>query len=482
MLSQIQSLSRPFLFLDVLLTAIAFLSAYLAEIIIFPGFIRDAGFHPEYGITLLLAVIIWYLVLKHSFVYTFYVSSPHLKGCIYNLIKSIALCAFILLFFLYFFNLREISRLTLLLFIVLNVTLLVAYRYLVYRFSDFFFRKKYLRFNILLVVIGSKTAARELTEKIQQEASRIKILGCVDIDKKRIGLEITDGIKVIGTLENLDNILVENAVDELIFAMPVDEIVDVEHYLAFAETLGIKVRILPHWHLRRILSSRPDHYYMGYEEFFREPTFLLTPAPGKKWSLSIKTAVDYVLASVMLLFLLPVMAAIALSVKLFSPGPVFFKQKRCGLYGRVFTMYKFRTMVNDAEMMSYEMTRLNESMGPVFKIKDDPRIIPYIGKFLRRSALDELPQLYNVLRGEMSLVGPRPPIPEEIKNYELWQRRRLSMKPGLTCLWQITPDRNDVDFEQWMRMDLEYIDNWSLTLDLKILLKTVRAVLTGSGR
>jgi len=182
------------------------------------------------------------------------------------------------------------------------------------------------------------------------------------------------------------------------------------------------------------------------------------------------------------ILLLPFFPIIAGLIKLSSRGPVFFRQKRCGLNGRKITVFKFRTMAADAEDRRGQLESLNELDGPVFKIKKDPRIIPFLGTFLRKTGLDELPQLLNVLKGEMSLVGPRPPIPEEVEKYDFWQRRRLSMKPGITCLWQCTPDRNDVCFHDWMNMDLQYIDNWSLMLDFKILCKTAVVVLTGQGR
>ena len=139
-------------------------------------------------------------------------------------------------------------------------------------------------------------------------------------------------------------------------------------------------------------------------------------------------------------------------------------------------------MVDGAEAKREDLNHLNETDGPVFKIKNDPRIIPYVGTFLRKTSLDEIPQLINIFRGEMSLVGPRPPIPSEVEQYDMWQRRRLSMKPGLTCIWQCTPHRNDVDFESWMKMDLDYIDKWSLGLDVRLLLRTVTVMLCGSGR
>ncbi len=173
------------------------------------------------------------------------------------------------------------------------------------------------------------------------------------------------------------------------------------------------------------------------------------------------------------------MAGIALLIKITAGGQVLYRQTRCGLNGRRFTLYKFRTMIEGAEERQRELLHLNEMDGPVFKLKQDPRVT-WIGRFLRRFSLDELPQLWNVLRGDMSLVGPRPPIPDEVARYQRWQRRRLSMKPGLTCLWQIS-GRNQIDFDRWMKLDLEYIDSWSPWLDVKILLKTVPAVLSGRG-
>jgi exopolysaccharide biosynthesis polyprenyl glycosylphosphotransferase len=188
---------------------------------------------------------------------------------------------------------------------------------------------------------------------------------------------------------------------------------------------------------------------------------------------------DLALSLVILLLALPVMAVIAIAIKTTSRGQVFFRQERCGLNGRRFTLYKFRTMIENAEGRRAELEHLNQMTGPVFKAKGDPRIT-WLGRLLRRYSLDELPQLWNVVAGDMSLVGPRPPIPEEVDQYESWQRRRLSMRPGLTCLWQIS-GRNQIDFDRWMELDLQYIDSWTPGLDLRILLKTVPVVLTGRG-
>jgi exopolysaccharide biosynthesis polyprenyl glycosylphosphotransferase len=203
--------------------------------------------------------------------------------------------------------------------------------------------------------------------------------------------------------------------------------------------------------------------------------------PDASWESMLKHALDRVGALVLIVLSSWLFVLVAVIIRLTSPGPILFRQQRSGLNGRPFTIYKFRTMVTDAEQRKAELAALNEMSGPVFKVTNDPRITP-IGRFLRKFSLDEFPQLFNVLRGEMSLVGPRPLPVDEVRRFnDLAHRRRLSVKPGLTCLWQIS-GRNEVkDFKDWVRLDLEYIDNWSLWLDLKILWRTVPVVLTGAG-
>jgi len=214
---------------------------------------------------------------------------------------------------------------------------------------------------------------------------------------------------------------------------------------------------------------------IGSEKFL---TFI--NIPYKPAALATKKFMDISVSVILILLLSPLMILIALGIKITSRGPVIYRQARVGLRGRQFDLYKFRTMVADADRIRGELEEQNEMDGPVFKIKDDPRITG-IGKILRRTGLDELPQLINVLKGEMSLIGPRPPLKSETEQYKRWQLRRLSVKPGLSCFWQIIPDRNSVRFEKWMEMDLAYIDNWSLRLDFIILLKTIKTVFQRTG-
>jgi exopolysaccharide biosynthesis polyprenyl glycosylphosphotransferase len=218
-----------------------------------------------------------------------------------------------------------------------------------------------------------------------------------------------------------------------------------------------------------------------FESLGRRPMLVFRATPEVSWALLLKNAIDRSLAAVGLLLLSPLFLTIALVVKATSAGPVIFWQRRAGIHGRPFTMLKFRTMLIDAETRHSGLLGQNEMRGPVFKIEDDPRVTP-VGRWLRRTSLDELPQLVNVLLGDMSLVGPRPlPLYEVEKFQRPSHRRRLSMKPGLTCLWQIRGRNNVTSFEEWVRMDLEYIDHWSLSLDMLILLKTIPAVLAGAG-
>lgn len=209
------------------------------------------------------------------------------------------------------------------------------------------------------------------------------------------------------------------------------------------------------------------------------PFLTFRNTPDNYLALKAKAIFDIAFSLGVLLGLSPIMLIIAALIKL-DGGPVFFKQKRMGLYGRNFGCFKFRTMVVNAEEIKEKLMDQNEQEGPVFKMKNDPRVTR-VGRFLRKTSLDELPQFINVLLGDMSIVGPRPPIPSEVKQYIRWQSRRLSMKPGITCIWQVS-GRNNIPFNEWMKLDMQYIDNWSLKLDFVILLKTVKVVVTGDGQ
>jgi exopolysaccharide biosynthesis polyprenyl glycosylphosphotransferase len=260
-------------------------------------------------------------------------------------------------------------------------------------------------------------------------------------------------------------------IDEVIFAVSKEELERLEETFLVCEEEGVKTRVL--------LSFFPQAISKVYLERLGDKPLLTFSATPDDELLLLKRVLDFAMALTALLVLWPVLLVLAVAVKLTSSGPVLFRQTRCGLGGRKFTLYKFRSMQADADLRREELAALNEVDGPVFKIKNDPRCTP-IGRFMRKFSLDELPQLVNILRGDMSFVGPRPPLPEEVEKYEPWQRRRLRMQPGLTCLWALE-GRSRLSFRRWMELDLEYIDHWSMTLDCKILLRTIPIVLLGRG-
>jgi exopolysaccharide biosynthesis polyprenyl glycosylphosphotransferase len=240
------------------------------------------------------------------------------------------------------------------------------------------------------------------------------------------------------------------------------------------ELEGVEVWLVAEFFKTQISTTR-------FDDFYGQPILVFHSAPELSWSRLLKQVIDFFGALFVLLLLALPLAVVGLLVRLSSPGPIFFRQHRSGLNGRPFVLYKFRTMCSNAEQLKHELAAMNEMSGPVFKVTNDPRVTPF-GRFLRKYSIDEFPQLFNVLRGEMSLVGPRPlPVDEVRRFHDLAHRRRLSVRPGLTCLWQVSGRNNVKDFKDWVRLDLEYIDNWSLWLDFKILGLTVPAVLAGTG-
>ena len=465
--------------LDICLTAGAFIAAYFIKKDFLPEPFRGLITAPNYYSVLLMIIIIWYVNFNFFGLYTSY----RKQNCVrifWNMVKAVFVSFLLLSLIMYIFKIANVSRIMMGIFLILNIILLGLSKGLVYR-TLASFRAKGFNFRNILIV-GSKAGAREVIRAIGDRLEAgYRIIGCLEMDEKKIGKTVKNGVKVIDTVESMEKILLEQVVDELIFAMPLQLIKNVEKYISMAEDVGVAIRILPQWHIRQ-LGYTPHIGSLHFETFLGIPTMALTTTSNDDGSLIIKSFFDYTFAAIAMVICLPLFIVITIAIKLCSKGPVFYKQERIGLNGRKFIFYKFRTMVMDAEQRRDEVDSMNESDGPVFKIKKDPRIIPYIGTFLRKTSMDELPQLINVLKGEMSIVGPRPPIPYEVEKYDNWQRRRLSMKPGLTCLWQVTSRRNDVCFEEWMNLDLKYIDNWSLGLDFKILLKTPWAVLNGEGR
>ena len=286
------------------------------------------------------------------------------------------------------------------------------------------------------------------------------------------GVPPPDGFAVPGTLDDFTSVLHSTVVDAVILLPQGIPDTQVGAWLRQCEIEGIEAWLLPDFLRTSIAETTLD-------ELAGEPMILFSTTSKSSWALMIKRLLDIVISLTVLVLLSPLWLGIMIAIRVTSPGPIFFIQRRSTLHFREFNMIKFRTMVANAEEIREDLDKHNEVSGPVFKIKNDPRINP-LGCWLRRYSLDELPQLWNVLTGDMSIVGPRPPIPAEVAKYENWQRRRLSMRSGCTCLWQIG-GRNQLSFEDWMRLDLKYIDTWSLALDFQIMFKTIGTILRGTG-
>jgi len=370
---------------------------------------------------------------------------------------------------IYFFAVNDISREFLFLtFSFVGVTILAEKTALMTIFR-FVRRQGYNTRNLLIVGTGSK--AIKFLGVVKEHAEwGYNIIGL--IDDERTG-QVFEGFKVLGALSDIQEIVHKNVVDEVIFMVQRSGLEKIEEAIRACELEGLKVSISVDYFEARFSRIQQTELHG-----FRMLTF--ESAPSREWELLIKRLFDVIASGLALVALSPLFLAIAVIIKMTSKGTVFFRQERCGLNTRKFILYKFRTMTSDAESRLSELLMHNEMSGPVFKLKDDPRVTK-IGRVLRKMSIDELPQLWNVFKGDMSLVGPRPPIPAEVEKYESWHRRRLSMRPGLTCLWQVSGRNKITNFDEWAKLDLSYIDGWSIWLDIRILLKTIPVVLFGIG-
>lgn len=325
------------------------------------------------------------------------------------------------------------------------------------------------------VIVGANDRTKALIQSLREhEYFGFAIVGVLDDDPDREGELAESGIRYLGPVNNLSTVAAREGVEEVYVSLPVRSHYEtVQSITRYCEDAGIHAHLLADFFPVKVARSRLMHI----EDI---PLLSLSTIPEAYAKLALKRFVDFVGSTVLILLLGPlVMLPIALAVKFTSKGPILFPQERVGQNQRRFKMLKFRSMVQNAEALRAELEAQNEADGPVFKIKKDPRVTP-VGRFIRKYSLDELPQLFNVWIGEMSLVGPRPPIPGEVEEYSWHERRRLSVKPGMTGLWQVS-GRSDVGFEEWVQMDLAYIDNWSLWQDFVILLRTFGAVIAGRG-
>lgn len=381
---------------------------------------------------------------------------------------------FIIFTFVYFtFDLYPVPRLFIIDLIVSGFFFLFTARMVEYKVFKIYRSQGYNTVNIVLIADDS---SEEFIDKLIYHKEWGYKIYAIFTESEALFKKYEKSIIMLPGkyIKVLNDLMDEDLIDEVLYLKSKVIPSDVREIMASCEEVGVTFKL-------RLNTPSVIKLTNAFKSELANENFLtFTNIPHNHYQLAIKKAMDVLISLVVIVAFSPVFIIIALLIKFTSPGPVIFKQARVGLRGRPFDLYKFRTMVQNAESIKIQLAEKNEVDGPVFKIRNDPRVTS-VGKFLRRTGLDELPQVFNVLKGEMSLIGPRPPLLSETKQYKRWQLRRLSVKPGLSCFWQIKPERNSIRFDKWMQLDLAYIDNWSIRLDLMILFKTVGTVFKRSG-
>jgi len=456
---------------DVLLTALAFALAYQIR---FSWAGRVPGFDREFFLTrpvivLLLgwSMVVWVALAAWWEIYD-RIGAAHPRVILRDTFRQCLLgsASIVLLEFL----LRlDLSRPFLGLFALFAWVFLCLFRLNAGRLLGMF-RRGFMAPHYVMVV-GVGEPARRIGDEIEAAADYgVRLSGFLADENETIPVDLAARYPV-RRLGELPELLRQHVIDEIIFAVESRRLVELEEIFLLCDEEGVRTRVavdfFPHVNSKVYLDRLGS-----------SPLLTFSATPHDEIRLLLKRMTDVVLGGAALLLLCPFMLLIALLIRLTSPGPAIFRQTRCGLNGRTFVFYKFRSMCQDAEAMRASLAHMNRRTT-VFKIPDDPRLTP-VGGFLRKFSIDEWPQLWNVLKGDMSLVGPRPPLPEEVAQYQRWQRRRLRMRPGLTCLWAVK-GRDKLDFETWMRLDMQYIDSWSLGLDWSIILRTIPHLLSGKG-
>jgi exopolysaccharide biosynthesis polyprenyl glycosylphosphotransferase len=424
-----------------------------------------------YALLLVFSILMWAATGYRLDVYG-KLDSVRTRVVLADSLRQAAICGLAMIVLVYVAR-TDTSRFFLGLFIATSWVFLLLFRIAARPFVDSLSRKIGAARNVFIVGLGEAALAH--ARRLEgYHGHGVRVLGFaappgVASQPDCIRLEHSYPVH---PLDDLRALLSSHVIDEIHFAVDYALFPALEPFFRLCQEEGVCCRIA--------VDFFPQAAgYMDLEKIGETPLLTFSGAPANEVLLWAKRGIDMVLALAGVILLSPILLVAAALIKTTSRGPVIFRQTRCGLAGRTFTLYKFRSMVEDAESRLDEVVHLNERDAVVMKIRRDPRLTP-VGRWLRKFSIDELPQLFNVLRGDMSLVGPRPAIPTEVAQYQRWQRRRLRMRPGLTCLWALR-GRDKVDFESWMRLDLQYIDTWSLGLDARIILMTIPQVLSGRG-
>jgi len=454
---------------DLLATGLAFLCAYW-----FRGALPQDSVHilfPFFLYSKLLwgVFLIWSILFYLKGLYRVWQGEGFWKE-IWAIIQAVFISCLLLGFTVFALKYQFVSRIFILSFALFDLVLATLFRFLSRKAILFLnHRSEYFRF---IMIVGLEEDALKIAEGIEKHKDLgLRVRGFLSTRDSFRPSNI-NGYPVLGEAQDLPRLLEREVVDEVIFAVSQDELKKMEDLLLVCEERGITTRVILNFFPHVISTTH-------LEELDGFPLLTFSTTPKSELLLFLRRILDFLGSLTLIVLLSPVFLFITLLIRLDSPGPALYRQARCGLNGRKLILFKFRSMDERAEERRGELVRFNMMKGPVFKMKNDPRVTR-AGRFLRKTSLDELPQLFNVLQGNMSFVGPRPLPIEEVEKLKGWQRRRLSMKPGITGLWQVS-GRNHIDFHDWVKLDLEYIDNWSLWLDLKILLKTIPAVLSGKG-
>jgi len=466
MLKEKEKVLRRFLiFVDACVLVLAYFFALLSNNLLSPPALPLQ----RYWLALVIAIPYWCLALYANGLYQSMRTRTYLE-IFWAVIKSAVVTFLLLGTFIFLFKLTFMSRLFFLLFMGLGFLLIWLEKTAIFM-SSHYVRRQGLNTRRLLIV-GTGKRANDFIKKADQHPEwGFEIVGAIDDEPGR-GVHRVGRLNVTGTLEDIPMIFHRDAIDEVVFVVPRSRLNSLQGAIDDCETEGVVVTVAVDLFDTKLARSSVD-------ELDGMPLLHFKTTHAKEWELLIKRLFDFAASGVGIIVLSPLFLVMAIFIKATSKGPVFFKQNRLGLAGRRFTLYKFRTMRQGAHDVLSDVSDLDSMTTPEFREKKTQWITP-IGRFMRKFSIDELPQLINVFVGHMSIVGPRPTVPDEVEKYKDWQRRRFSMKPGITCLWQVN-GRNNIAFEDWMKLDLEYLDNWSLWLDAKILMKTVPVVMFGIG-